>query len=204
MEWAILWSGVAGVAIVGVVLAAAQVQGANTEDAYFRGSARLWAFVGGVVLAMSTALAPPLMDPQNMGGMPSSAQAVMMVGLAAPPVLAVFACWRNAWSLTQVRRRRADALRHGDEFDAVVLEREYRPFAHDLLAVTVQTTIPLGAAAHHEGGYRTPARGCAKQLRLVETCPGDQWARVAPGRRVRLRLDPDDPSRYALVLFDAA
>jgi len=198
--WAAFWSGVAGLAVVGVVMTAAEIQAASSDDAYFRGSARLWLFVGAVIAAMSVAMGPAIVGM----GYPKSAHGVVLVFFTLPSVVAVSACWFNAWSLSRVRRRRDDALRNGQEFDAIVLEREHKPFAHDILAVTFETTLPPRAPAAHRGGYRTEARGASQALRLVETCPGDQWGRLTPGRRVRVRVDPDDVSRYALVLFDPA
>ena len=194
--WAVLWSGIAGVGVLGVVLAAAEIQGASTDDAYFRGSARLWACVGAVVAAMSVALSPSVLD---MGGYPRSAQEVVLTGTMLPAVVAVGACWYNAWALVRVRRRRTDALQHGHEFEAIVVERERKPFAHDMLSVTLEASLPTGGSPGHSGGYRTEARSGVRTLRLVETCPGDQWARLVPGRHVRVRLDPSDVGRYALV-----
>lgn len=203
--WAALWSGIAGLAVVGVVMTAAEIQAAGTDDVYFRGSTRLWLFVGAVVASMSLALAPSLV---GMGGTPLRGQSGVgvLLGFASlPAIVAVLACLYNAWSLVRVRRRRSDALVHGTEFDAVVLEREHKPFAHDILSITLQTTLPDAAnTLRHQGGYRTEADRGVRSLRLVETCPGDQWGRLAPGRRVRVRLDPSNPARYALVLSGAA
>lgn len=203
--WAALWSGMAGLAVVGVVMTAAEVQAAGTDDVYFRGSTRLWLFVAAVVAAMSLAMAPSLV---GMGGTPRSGQSGggFVLGLASLPALvAVLACLCNAWSLVRVRRRRRDALLHGTEFDAVVLEREHKPFAHDILSITLQTTLPDAVnTLRHQGGYRAEADHGVRSLRLVETCPGDQWGRLAPGRRVRVRLDPTNPACYALVLSGAA
>jgi hypothetical protein len=202
VAWAVIWSGLAGLAVVGVVVTASEVQAARSEAAYFRGSARLWALVGAVVAAMSLAMAPTMM---TMGGYPSSVQGVVFGFVALPAVVAVAACWHNAISLHRVRRRRHDALAMGDEVEAVVLEREHRPFSHDILSVTLEATLPGGeGSGRHDGGYRVPAREASQRLRLVETCPGDQWARLTPGRRVRVRLDPSNHDRYALVLFDGA
>ena len=196
MIWAVLWSGVAGVGVLGVVLAAAAVQGASSDDAYFRGSSQLWACIGAVVAAMSVALSPSVLD---MGGYPQSAQGVVFAGVMVPAVVMVAACWYNALSLARVRRRRVDALRLGQEFEAVVLERERLPFAHDMLSVILEASLPAGGEPTHRGGYRCEARDGARTLRLVETCPGDQWAKLAPGRHVRVRLDPSDLGCYALV-----
>ncbi len=202
MAWAVIWSGLAGLAVVGVVVTAAEVQAARSEAVYFRGSARLWALVGVVVAAMSAAMAPAVM---NMGGYPGVARGVVFGCMALPVVVVVTACWHNAWSLYRVRRRRQDALAFGDEVEAVVLGREHRAFSHDLLSVTLEATLPAGEdTRRHDGGYRTPARAASRSIRLVETCPGDQWARLTPGRRVRVRLDPANHDRYALVLFDGA
>ncbi len=197
--WAVLWSGVAGVAVIGVVMTAAEIQAATSDDVYFRGSARLWAFVGMVVAAMSLAVGPAMVGMDY----PASVRPVVVGCIAVPAVVAVAASWHNALSLVWVRRRRSDALRHGDEFDAVVVEREHKPFAHDILAVTLEATLPGAASGRHTGGYRAEAAGGPRSVRIVETCPGDQWARLTPGRRVRVRIDPANTSRYALVLFDA-
>ena len=196
MIWAVLWSGIAGLGVLGVVLAAAEIQGAGSDDAYFRGSSQLWACVGAVVAAMSVAIMPSMLD---MGGYPESAQGVVYAGIMLPAVVAVGACWHNALTLVRVRRRRIDALALGDEFEAVILERERLPFAHDMLSVTLEASLPAGGEPGHRGGYRCEARDGTRTLRLVETCPGDQWAKLAPGRHVRVRLDPRDLGRYALV-----
>ena len=200
MVWAALWSGIAGLGVIGVVVTAAEIQAATSDDHYFKSSARLWCAVAAVVASMSLALLPSLLQ---MGGL-AEAQRVVAVCIGAPAVVAVLACLHNAWSLTSVRRRRAYALRNGDEVDAVIVERDHKPFAHDILAVTLEAKLPVASGTSHRGGYRAEASGGSQTLRLVETCPGDQWGRLAPGRRVRVRLDPQDTSRYALVLFDAA
>ncbi len=200
--WAVLWSGVAGLAVVGVVMTAAEIQAAGTDDVYFRGSTRLWLLVAVVVAAMSFAIAPSLL---GMGDTPAPVQGVVLGFSSLPAIVAVLACLHNAWSLVRVRTRRSDALLHGSEFDAVVVEREHKPFAHDILSITIETTLPNAAhRVRHQGGYRAEADNGTRSLRLTETCPGDQWGRLAPGRRVRVRVDPADHSRYALVLFDAA
>lgn len=198
--WAALWSGIAGLGVIGVVVTAAEIQAATSDDHYFKSSAQLWCAVAAVVAAMSLAMLPSLL---HMDGL-AEAQRVVALFIGAPAVIAVLACVHNAWSLTSVRRRRAHALRIGDEFEAVVVERDHKPFAHDILAVTLEATLPAATGTSHRGGYRAEASGGTQTLRLVETCPGDQWGRLAPGRRVRVRLDPRDTSRYALVLFDAA
>ncbi|MGH1341425.1 MAG: hypothetical protein ACRBN8_07740 [Nannocystales bacterium] len=200
MIWAVLWSGLAGLAVVGVVMTAAEIQAAGTDDAYFRGSTRLWLFVATVIAAMSLAIAPSILGM----GTPASVQATVLGFASLPAVIAVLACLHNALALVRVRNRRSDALVHGSEFDAVVVEREHKPFAHDILSITIETTLPAAGMMPHQGGYRTEADNGMRALRLVETCPGDQWGRLAPGRRVRVRVDPRDPSRYALVLFEAA
>ncbi len=202
MLWAVIWAGIAGAAIIGVVVTAAEMQAAGTEDVYFRGSIRLWLLVAAVVASMSLALVPSIL---GVAAAPAPIQRVVLGFTSLPAIVAVLACLHNAGSLAAVRRRRTDALRHGTEFDAVVVQREHKPFAHDILSITLETT--LRAAANplpHRGGYRIEASTQTRSLRLVETCPGDQWGRLAPGRRVRVRVDPLDPSRYALVLFDAA
>jgi len=198
----VLWSGIAGLAVVGVVMTAADIQAAGTDDVYFRGSTRLWLLVAAVVAAMSLAIAPSV---SGMGGVPAPVQGVVLGFASLPAIVAVLGCLHNAWSLVRVRNRRSDALLHGCEFDAVVVEREDKPFAHDILSITIEATLPeITERLRHQGGYRTEADRGTRSLRLIETCPGDQWGRLAPGRRVRVRLDPADPSRYALVLFDAA
>ncbi len=201
MIWAALWSGIVGLAVVGVVLTAADIQAAGTDDAYFRGSTRLWLFVAAVIAAISLAIAPSIL---GMGGAPAPVHDAVLGLASLPAIVAIGACLHNAWSLYRVRNRRSDALLHGTEFDAVVVEREQKPFAHDILSITVEATLPQAQRLRHQGGYRAEAEGGTRSLRLVETCPGDQWGRLAPGRRVRVRLDPADPSRYALVLFNAA
>lgn len=200
--WAVLWSGIAGLAVVGVVMTAAEIQAAGTDDVYFRGSTRLWLFVATVIAAMSLAIAPSIV---GMGGTPARVQGIVLGFAALPAIVAVAACLHNAWTLVRVRSRRAYALRHCAEFDGIIVDRVHKPFAHDILAITVKTTLPrVAVGAKHQGGYRTEAESGTRSLRLVETCPGDQWGRLAPGRRVRVRVDPKDPSRYALVLFEAA
>ncbi len=198
--WAALWSGIAGLGVVGVVVTAAEIQAATSDDHYFKSSAQLWCAVAAVVAAMSLAMLPSLLHMEGL----AEAQRVVAVFIGVPSLIAVLACVRNVWTLTSVRRRRAYALRNGDEFEAVVIERDHKPFAHDILAVTLEATLPATTGTSHRGGYRAEACGSTQTLRFVETCPGDQWGRLAPGRRVRVRLDPRDTSRYALVLFDAA
>lgn len=189
----------AGLGVVCVVVTAAEIQAATSDDHYFKSSAQLWCAVAVVVAAMSLAMLPSL---AKMGGL-AEAERLVVGFIGAPAVVAVLACVHNAWSLTSVRRRRADALRNGDEFEAVVVERDHKPFAHDLLCVTFETTLPVATVTGHRGGYRAEASSGTQTIRRVETCPGDQWGRLTPGRRVRVRLDPRDTSRYALVLFDA-
>lgn len=200
MAWAALWSGIAGLGVIGVVVTAAEIQAATSDDHYFKSSAQLWCAVAAVIAAMSLAMLPSLLQ---MGGL-AEAQRVVAMFVGTPAVVAVVACLYNAWSLMSVRRRRAYALRNGDEFEAVVVDRDHKPFAHDILAVTLEAQLPVIHGTSHRGGYRAEACGGTQTLRLVETCPGDQWGRLAPGRRVRVRLDPRDTSRYALVLFDVA
>ncbi|MFN3187542.1 MAG: hypothetical protein ACE37F_36425 [Nannocystaceae bacterium] len=200
MVWAALWSGVAGLGVIGVVMAVSEIQAATSDDLYFKRSSQLWCAVAAVVAAMSLAMLPALLQ---MSGL-AETEHVVAGFIGAPAAVAVLACLHNAWSLTSVRRRRAFALRNGQEFEARVVERDHKPFAHDILAVTFEATLPVAAGTSHRGGYRSEAVGGTQTLRLVETCPGDQWGRLAPGRRVRVRLDPSDTSRYALVLFDAA
>ncbi len=200
MLWAVIWSGLAGAAVLGVIVTVAQVQAAGSEEVYFRGSARLWALIGAVVAAMSTAMAPAIM---HMGGYPGSAQGLVLGLAALPALVTVLACGFNAWSLDRVRRRRTHALATGEELEAVVIERDRRGLSSDILSVTLEVSLPpLEMGSAHEGGYRAPARADARSLRVVETCPGDQWGRLTPGRHVRVRLDPTDHARYALVLFD--
>lgn len=193
---------VAGTMVAGVVLTAATIQGAVTEDAYFKASVRLWVLIGGVISMMSLALAPAV---SMMGDYPGSAKTLYLGLFSVPAVVAVGACFVNAWALHRVRRRRSDALAHGDEIDAVVVARDPKPFAHDILSITLEATLRHeGGPSESVGGYRAAAPEPTQRVTFVETCPGDQWCRLEPGSTVRMRVDPSDRSRYALVLFDAA
>ncbi len=192
----------AGMMVAGVVTTAATIQGAVTEDAYFKASVRMWVLIAGVIGMLSLALAPAV---AMMGDYPGSAQTLVLGLFSVPAIVAVGGCLLNARALHRVRRRRCDALAHGDEIDAVVVVRDHKPFAHDILSITLEATVrDVAGAVEAVGGYRAPAPEPTQRLTFVETCPGDQWCRLEPGSSVRMRVDPRDRSRYALVLFDAA
>ena len=197
--WSAIWSAVAGLAVIGVVMTASEVQSATRAEVYFRSSARLWALIGAVVAAMSSAVGPSVLQ---MGEFPASARGVVLGFFVVPSLVAVGVCLHSAASLLRVGRRRARALDRGALVDAVVVERERRALGHDLLSVTVEASMPVGEPEPHQGGYRAPAEvdGPQRRVQWVDTCPGEHWGRLSPGRAVRVRVDPRDPRCFALVL----
>lgn len=203
MVWAALWSSVAGCAVLAVVTTAAEMQSAGSDDAYFRSSARLWVFVGVVVAAMSCALAPSLMPaPLVAGGGSGAAQGIFQGFMVAPAAVATLVCWHNAWALQRVRQRRRAAREHGRLFEATVVDREEKFLGHDLFEVTLEVLVPSPRrAVPHQGGYRTAAADAQSLaiVRLVETCTGDRWGRLAPGTTVQVRVDTNNPRCFGLV-----
>ncbi len=185
----------AGLGVAGVVVTAADVQAAISDEDYFRGSIRLWVLLAMIAAALTAAVAPALV---LLSGMP----AVWIGALALPSAVAVGGCLANAWSLSRVQWRRRGALAQGDEVDAIVVARERKAFAPDILRVTVETRLPIAGPAlpPARSVYRDAAPEPSPGVQLVETCPGDQWSRLPPGTQVRVRVDPSDSSRYALVL----
>lgn len=201
----IVMAGLAGLCVVLVVVTAAMIQGALTEDAYFRGSARLWGLLGLVVAFMTAALGPTVMLMSGYrGAIPLTSSASVLGWIAVPAAVVVVGCFANAWLLERARRRRRYALAHGEEIDAVVVARDQRAFAHDILSITLEAQIESTMTRQPSRGYRNPApepQVTTQAVQFVETCPGDQWSRLEPGARVRVRVVADDLSRYALVLF---
>lgn len=198
MTWAVVTTSLVVLSLAFLVATIAQIQDAHDDDRYFRLSIRFWTTLAALGLALLVAFVPPVMD---LRWLPHGAAEVTTVLASIPALVVVFGGLWNAVHLVGARDRRRDALTCPDETEARVIARDRRLFGHDILSVTVEASVPSPAPGR-DLAYRWRESEPVERRRFVETCPGDQWGRLEPGARVRLRYDPRDPRRYAVVLFD--
>jgi uncharacterized membrane protein YvlD (DUF360 family) len=183
-----------------LVATVARIQDAADEDTYFRLSIRFWAVLAAVGVGVALVFVHPVLALLEL---PAHAGSLTITLIGLPVVVVIVAGVRNAVSLRRAWVRRRRAIGFGDPLEARVIARSRRLFGHDLLDIVVEAEVPevvRTSGLPYRG--RTPLG--TRIVRFVETCPGDQWARFRPGRRVRLLLDPRDVSTYAVVLFDPA
>lgn len=198
MSWATSTCALVVLGVGFLVATIGQIHNATDEDAYFRLSIRFWAALAGLGFLLIAAFAHPVWA---LRWLPPQASAVTMALVSIPVAVVILGGLRNATSLIRARRRRRLALRTGEEVEARVIDRTRRLFGHDILSITVEAEVP-DPGVDGDLAYRTHHPERTRRVRLVETCPGDQWSRFVPGSRVRLRLDPFDHAVYAVLLFD--
>lgn len=198
MSWATSTSALVVVGVGFLVATIGQIHNATDEDDYFRLSIRFWAALAGLGVVLVAAFVHPVLA---LRWLPPQASTLTMALVSLPVGVVIVGGLRNAISLVRARRRRRRALDSCVEVEARVVERQRRLFGHDILAITVEAEVPDPRPAP-DLAYRTRRPDPTRTLRVVETCPGDQWSRFAPGSRVRLRLDPADPAVFAVLLFE--
>ena len=172
---------------------------ARDEHAHYLLSIRFWltlALIAGALVVLGLA---PLVGHPWLGSPAGRATAALV---AALPSLVVAVGLRNAASLYGSMRRRLRALRTGVEVAGVVRRRAHPPVGHDLVRLEIDAPLPPRAAP--VPAYRDAGPTPGPMHRFVELCPSDHWDELAPGTPVRLRVDPDHPDTFALLLFASA
>lgn len=204
MTWAIVTSVLVMLTVGFLVGTLGQIQLANEDDRYFRLTIRFWTGLAALAFLVAAALAEPVLALRDIPA-PGPAGVVMIAFIGLPVAVVILGGLRNAFALYRARSRRLRAIRGLDvvEVPARVVDRERRMFANDILAVTVEARVATDAPVvrGHAQGYRSSEPERTRVRRFVETCPGDQWGRLAPGVPVRLRYDPLDPETFAVLLF---
>lgn len=198
MAWALLTIATVGAGVALLLLTVRKIQVGRDERAHYRQSVRFWAglaALGAVTLVM---LARPLVAHAWV----RTDAGLLSVGLIAIlPTFVIAAGLRNAIALLRADRRRQRALVTGVPVQGHVVERMQWAFGQDILAVVVEADVPRPDEGH-EMSYRARDPERTERRRFVETCPGDHWARLQPGAEVTVRVDPRDPSTFAVMLFD--
>lgn len=197
MLWASLTCLMVVVGVGVLVLTIGRIQDTTREEDYFRLSIRFWAMLAVLGVLLVLAFSRPLLElqwlPRNTG--------LVTVALVSIPIAVVITGGiRNALALWLARRRRQRAFVRGELLEATVVSRARKALTHDILSITVEADVPE-IVERTDLAYRTRTPDTLRKHRFVETCPGDQWRRFAPGTKVRLRVDPQDLDTFALILF---
>jgi hypothetical protein len=167
------------------------------EERHYRLSIRFWALLAALGALLVVVFAMPLLAHRWA----TAEMGIVSAGLVCVlPAVVIFAGLRNAGSLWLAERRRRAALRDGIVVPGMVVDRWRRALAHDLMALSVELELPDGTP-RAELAYRDHGPQASRR-RVVEVCPGDHWARFAPGQAVSVRIDPAEPRRFAVLLFD--
>jgi hypothetical protein len=173
-----------------------RIDHARDELAHYRLSVRFWGALAILGVLLGGSFAHPIyvfFDPGRA--------AWLTIGLVSIPFsVVVLAGVRNAFTLYRAHRRRRTALGRGLVLRGRVVERSRR-FFQDVMAVVVEADLP-DPRPSSELQYRPRDPSHTIRHRFVECCPTDHWSRFEPGCEVELEVDPHDPARYAVHLFD--
>jgi hypothetical protein len=174
-----------------------EINRCTDEERHYRLSIRFWMVLAALGALLVVVFAMPLLAHRWA----SAEIGLVSAGLVCVlPTVVIVAGLRNAGALWLAQRRRRAALRHGVVVHGRIVDRWRRTLAHDLMALSVEVELPENEP-RSELAYRD--RGArAARCRLVEVCPGDHWARFEPGQAVSVRVDPAEPRRFALLLFE--
>lgn len=197
MSWLLLTCAVMGLGVAGLWTNARRAQGCHDEREHYRLSVRFWTILAGMGFVVPVLMLAPL---ASWGLFQSLAARTAAMLTMIPPSILIGAGAINAISLGRTMQRRELALAAGGEAKGVVIDRHRRALSHDLMAVEFEVELPV-RSTRAEAPYRPVDPTPTTRVRFTELCPADNWERLAPGAAVDVAYDPEDPSRYALLLF---
>ena len=197
MPWALATLALVGFGAVYLLATVRAIHHARHEDTHYRLSVRFWGALALLGVAIVGMLIPPLLQEGRLG---TDVGRLTLVLMSVLPSTVIFVGTRNAMHLWRARSRRKRALEHGIAVEGHVVERLRWFLAQDLMALVVDLEVP-DPIPGNEITYRQRQPQPMVRRRVIETCPGDHWARFGPGSKVKLKVLPDDPASFAVLFF---
>jgi hypothetical protein len=200
MGWALITIATVGVGVAYLLYVIRSIGRAVDDQSHYRLTVRFWAALAILGFLTLGLLARPLVAYEWV----RTEAGVLSVGLVAVlPLFVIVAGLRNAVSLSSAYRRRTRALSSGQALPGCVVERSRWPLGQDLMAVVLEADVPRPSTGA-ELTYRARDPQRSVRRRFVETCPADHWARFEPGTEITVLVDLEDPTVFALRLFEPA